>query len=85
MSKISRTVFSAKDARRLAGNVGKEFQDMDRRISSVAVCFDALLSVLDRESDAHEGKPSVTARLKEEIERRKELAKAKNANPPVKE
>lgn len=90
----SRTTLFAKkeDLKRLADNTARAIQETQSRSYSVAICFDALLTVLDRRR--RRGTPSIAAEVKallEQLPKGPKLAEEptkeeqKDANPPSNE
>lgn len=80
MTRISKTAVSQKDLKRFAKNVAEGFQETFNRGASLAVCFDALVSVLDgiyaqnQLSIEMNGTDFVSKKLHAELERRKQLS-----------
>jgi hypothetical protein len=86
----SRTTLFAKreDLKKFADNVALEFQHTNSRSYSVALCFDALLTVLD--SRRKNGTPKISEQVKALLEKLpkqpKQVEEApKDANPPSNE
>lgn len=87
----SRTSLFAKreELKQFARNVSEEFQKTNSRSFSVALCFDALLQVLD--SRRRKGTPSIAEEVKALLSRlpkepkQVEQEATKDANPPSNE
>lgn len=58
---------SQRDLKRVARNAGAELAELHARDTSIAVCFDALVAVLDQKIG---GEPKVSAMLKAELTKR---------------
>jgi hypothetical protein len=76
------------DLKKFAANVADEFQKTNSRSFSVALCFDALLTVLDNRR--RKGTPSIADEVKELLSRLPKQAEPKqeepkDANPPSNE
>jgi hypothetical protein len=70
MSRVSR-----KDLNRIARNSGAALADMQQRGHSLAVCFDALVTVLDENlQKTGDRKMLLSELLKEELEKRRAAA-----------
>jgi hypothetical protein len=70
---------SARDLRRLAKNSAAAMESLNARGHSLAVCFDALVTVLDRRMGVPGQLPKVSEELRAELDRRMKEAEAKNA------